>query len=309
MEIIRLTYPFAEPLRSEKQVLAIGYFDGVHTGHQEVLQKAVTLARREGIAASVMTFDPHPREVLSQVKHPYYITPLEEKLQQFADCGLDRCYVLTFNKALSQLQPEQFTEQILIALQVDTAVVGFNFTYGHLGRGNVDSLREQGGLRMKVQVIRPYLKDGIKVSSTLIREMLHQGSVERVNELLGRPYSLTGTVVHGMGRGRTIGIPTANIEPNNRFVIPGNGVYAVKVQVGAEWLDGVMNIGVKPTFEDDPEGRTMEVHLLQFDRMIYDQTVRVSFHGFIREERRFSSVDELVKQIRSDIETAKTILS
>lgn len=308
MEIIRLTYPFARPLRSERQVLAIGYFDGVHTGHQEVLQRAVTLAKREGILASVMTFDPHPREVLSTVKHPYYITPLQEKLQQFADLGLDRCYVLTFNSALSQLPPEQFTEEILIALQVDTAVVGFNFTYGHLGRGNVESLREQGGSRMKVQVIRPFLQDGIKVSSTLIREMLHQGSIARVNELLGKPYTLTGKVVHGLGRGSTIGIPTANIEPDDRFVIPGNGVYAVKVQVDEEWLDGVMNIGVKPTFEDDPEGRTMEVHLLHFNRMIYDQTVRVRFYAFIREEQRFPSVDALIAQIRQDIETAKSIL-
>src|SRR5690606_17437982 len=116
---------------------------------------------------------------------------------------------------------------------------------------------------------------------------------------LGRPYTLTGKVVHGLGRGRTIGIPTANIEPDDRYVIPGNGVYAVKVQVDKDWIDGVMNIGVKPTFEDDPEGRTMEVHLLHFDRMIYDQTVRVSFYGFIREERRFSSVQELVNQIHT----------
>ena len=308
MEIIRLTYPFAESLHSSLQTLAIGFFDGVHTGHQEVLQRAKSLARREGHLASVMTFDPHPREVLGDAKISRYITPLQEKLKQFSAVGMDRCYLLTFNQALSKLSPEQFVSSVLFPLQVDTVVVGFNFTFGHLGRGNIDTLREYGGDRMKVQVIRPYLKEGIKVSSTLIREMIHQGSVERVRELLGRPYRLTGKVVHGLGRGTTIGIPTANIEPDERFVIPGKGVYAVRVAVNDEWFNGVINVGVKPTFKDDPPGQTLEVHLFDFNRMIYDQQVKIDFIQFLREEQRFTSVDQLIAQIKDDIRNAKEIL-
>jgi riboflavin kinase/FMN adenylyltransferase len=306
LEIIRLTHPFAERPKAGRQAMAIGFFDGVHAGHREVLRRAVLHARRERMTASVMTFDPHPREVLGKGGRIDYITPLPDKLEQFASCGLERCYVLTFNEALATLTPDEFVQRILFPLEVEHAVVGFNFTFGRHGSGNADTLRACGGGRLGVTVVRPHLQDGVKVSSTLIREMIHQGSMERVAELLGRPFSLTGTVVHGLGRGRTIGIPTANLAPAERYVIPGRGVYAVDARIdgGSERHRGVMNIGVKPTFADDPPEPTLEVHLIGFDGDLYGRTLKVEFLARIRDERKFPGADALIAQIRRDIEEA-----
>ncbi len=309
MDIIRLTYPFSELPVVSPQTLAIGFFDGVHSGHQELFRRTIEIARSEGIAASVITFDPHPRKMLGGHENWQYITPLQEKLARLAECGLDRCYILNFDRTLSQLTPEQFVDEILIPLQAHTAVVGFNFTFGHLGRGTTEQLRALGGSRMKVQIIRPYEQDGVRVSSTIIREHIRHGRIEQANELLGRPYFIAGEVVHGFGRGRTIGIPTANIEPNERFVIPGNGVYAVRIRIGDELFGAVMNIGVKPTFENDPDNRTLEAHILSFDRMIYGAAVQVSFIRLIRSEQKFASVDALITQIRADIKQAEAILA
>ncbi|MEX1031044.1 MAG: bifunctional riboflavin kinase/FAD synthetase [Paenibacillaceae bacterium] len=310
MEIIRLTYPFTNQIQSERQVMAIGYFDGVHLGHQEVIRKAIYAAKSEHMISSIMTFDPHPREVLGQnLQAAQYITPLEEKLERFADCGLDRTYILTFDRTLSLLTPEQFIHEILFALHVDTVVVGFNFTYGHLGRGTVDMLREIGGDQLKVNVIRPFHMDNLKVSSTVIRENLHAGKMKKVTQLLGRPYSITGQVVHGLGRGRTIGIPTANIEPRGNYVIPRTGVYAVKVNVSGVVHDGVINVGFKPTFDDNPDKPTLEVHILEFNQSIYGESIQIDWIDYIRTEQKFSSVDQLVNQIQADILQAKKLLS
>jgi riboflavin kinase/FMN adenylyltransferase len=308
LDIIRLTYPFTEDLHSARQVMAIGYFDGVHMGHQEVIRKAIYAANSEQILSSVMTFDPHPREVLGHNRNVQYITPLEEKLERFADCGLDRIYILTFDRTLSQLTPEQFIHEVLFVLQVDTVVVGFNFTYGHLGRGNVDMLREIGAEKLKVNVVRPFHIDNIKVSSTVIREKLHAGELDKVTQMLGRPYSMTGQVVQGLGRGRTIGIPTANIIPRDNYVIPRNGVYAVRVTVGGVIHNGVINVGFKPTFDDNPTKPTLEVHILGFNQSIYGESIQIQWIEYIRAEQKFSSVDQLVNQIRADIITAEKIL-
>lgn len=289
--------------------MAIGYFDGVHLGHQEVIRRAIYAANSEQIISSIMTFDPHPREVLGHIQNSQYITPLEEKLERFANCGLDRTYILTFNRTLSHLMPEQFIHEVLFTLQVDTVVVGFNFTFGHLGRGTVDLLREIGAGKMKVNVIRPFHMNNIKVSSTVIREKLHAGELDKVAQLLGRPYSITGQVVQGLGRGQTIGIPTANIEPRDNYVIPRNGVYAVRVAVGGVIYNGVMNVGLKPTFDDNPAQPTLEVHILGFNQSIYGESIQIQLIEYIRAEQKFSSVDLLVNQIRSDILTAQKILS
>lgn len=305
VEVIRLNHPFAEPPAAERQAMAIGFFDGVHAGHRAVLQKAVSHARRSNIKASVMTFDPHPREVLGGDEDFSYITPLADKLEKFAGLGLDRCYVLAFNKALSELSPAAFVEQVLLPLGATAVAVGFNFTFGRFGRGTADSLREFGQGRFEVTVVRPHLQDGAKVSSTLIREMIHQGSVERAGSLLGRPYRITGKVVPGLGRGRTIGIPTANLEPSDRYVIPGNGVYAVDVHVDGTRYRGVMNIGLKPTFADNPPQPTLEVHLLDFSGDLYGRRLDTDFLARLRDERKFSGPDELVAQIHRDIDKAR----
>lgn len=237
------------------------------------------------------------------------ITPLPAKLEEFQSLGLERAYVVRFDHEFAALSPEDFVERILIPLHVQTVVIGFDFSFGHRGLGNADTLSVLAKGRFVVEVVRPYHMDGEKVSSTLIRESLLNGQVDKAAQLLGRPYSISGTVVTGEGRGRTIGIPTANVETTEPYIIPGRGVYAVAVQVKDQWHKGVMNIGWKPTFAEQGGQTTLEAHLFDFQDQIYGETVRIRFIGFIRHERKFGSAGELVDQIRQDMRQAKEILS
>ncbi|MEF3309732.1 bifunctional riboflavin kinase/FAD synthetase [Paenibacillus sp. GYB004] len=309
MQSIKLSYPIPNPVPgcpSNGQVLAIGDFDGLHLGHREVISRAAETARKLGAPAAVMTFHPHPREVLGQDKYVRHLTPVREKLDLFAQAGVDTAYLVRFDVPFSQISPSQFVEEVLIPLRVNTVVVGFDFKFGHKGSGNPDMMCELAAGRFAVEVVRPYCMDGIKVSSTLIREHLERGEVSRVQQLLGRSYAMTGTVIHGAARGRQIGFPTANIELDDFYVIPSNGVYAIRLELGGESFAGVMNIGTKPTFEDT-DTRTLEAHLFDFSRTIYGEAVKVELIEFIRYEQKFGSIDDLIAQIGRDVEQAKRI--
>ncbi|HEX7057857.1 MAG TPA: bifunctional riboflavin kinase/FAD synthetase [Bacilli bacterium] len=310
MNVIRFQYPFSPEqldIPATGQVLAVGFFDGVHRGHQKLLRDSVHLAKAKGIPASVLTFDPHPREVLRTVANAKYITPLAEKLRCFRELKLDRTYILAFDRGLSQLAPRAFIDKVIIPLRASHLVVGFNFTFGHLGRGTAETLREEAEGRYQVNVVRPFHVDGDRVSSTLIRELMHEGSIARVNELLGRPYRIVGRVVAGEGRGRTLGIPTANLRPTDPYFIPARGVYAVRAMHGDKRYEGVMNIGVKPTFHDT-EAQALEVHLLDFSGDLYGEELKVEIIDRLRSERKFASAEALVKQIHEDIINARSAL-
>lgn len=310
MQSITLRYPVSFPVPGMPdggQVLAIGDFDGLHLGHREVIQRAVETAGKLRLSAAIMSFHPHPREVLGRGdgKYGLHITPLPEKLELFAKAGVDVTYIVNFDPAFSQISPSQFVEEVLVPLRVHTVVVGFDFRFGHNGSGNPDTLCEMASGRFAVEVVRPYHMDGEKVSSTLIRDCLEQGDVSRVGQLLGRNFALTGTVVHGAARGRQIGFPTANIELDGPYVVPANGVYAIRLEWAGQLYFGVMNIGTKPTFEGDSTRRSLEAHLFDFSQTIYGESVKLELIDYIRAEKKFGSVDELVAQIRRDILTAK----
>jgi riboflavin kinase/FMN adenylyltransferase len=295
-----------DPLPSEGPiVMAIGYFDGVHLGHREVIQTAKEEARRLGIPCGVMTFDPHPREVLGREQRREYLTPLEEKLKQLEEMGIDAVWVLHFDIPFSQLTPEAFISTVLFPLDVKSVVVGFDFTFGHKGKGTSQLLKKWGEGQFNVLVIPPIKIHGEKVSSTYIRELLHQGRPQEVEALLGRPFSLQGWVVHGEGRGRTIGFPTANVEVDAPYLLPKHGVYAVR----ARWADqaryGVMNIGLKPTFRDDLQKPTVEIHLFDTEADLYGKRMTVECLSYLRSEKKFSSVEALIQQIHTDAEQAK----
>ncbi len=309
MQTIHLSFPAGTSIDiPEAQAVAIGDFDGVHLGHQDVIHHALSIARRESIASAIMTFDPHPREVLGLAGYSRYLAPLPERLERFAALGVDRTYIVHFDRAFASVSPERFVEEMLMPLRIHTVVVGFDFTFGHKGKGTVDTLRELGRDRMQVDVIKPFNLEGDKVSSTLIRESLHMGHLERAERFLGRYYSICGTVVHGEGRGSTIGVPTANVEVAMPYVIPKSGVYAVRAHVHGHIHAGVMNIGVKPTFGGaGPE--VLEVHVLDFKGNLYGEELRVEFVHYLRGEVRFGSVEELVAQIQQDIEHARKVLS
>lgn len=305
MEIQRLHYPLPPDFKGEPCVLALGYFDGVHAGHRRVIQKAIDTAKSLGMKSAVMTFDPHPREVLGQSGYTQYLTPVDEKLEQLKTMGVDVAYVVHFNISFAAIYPEDFIDEFLIQLSAKHVVVGFDYTFGHRGKGTVFTLKEHSHGRYSVDVIAPVNRFGEKISSTLIREYLYSGKIKEATQFLGRPYCVRGTVVHGEKRGRTIGFPTANLRLSAPYIVPRNGVYGVRAKLEGKVYDGVMNVGIKPTFENERKEKSLEVHLFDFTGDIYDKAMEIQFLFFIREEQKFAGVDALIAQINSDVVTAK----
>lgn len=310
MQVIHLTDPTnpTTSVANSKKVLAIGDFDGVHAGHREVIRRAQDTAARLGVSAALMTFHPHPREVLGKVEYRSVLTPLPDKLEIFRSLGVDCVYIVAFSESFSRLTPERFVSDVLLPLGIESVIVGFDFRFGHQGEGTADTLAEYAHGQFAVEIVRPFRQEGDKVSSTVIRDCLSKGEVERAGRLLERPYSISGKVVSGRALGKTIGFPTANLELPERYFIPSHGVYAVKAQVRGLDYNGVMNIGVKPTFGGEPQV-SVEAHLFDFDESIYGETVTVEFISYLRSEKKFSSVDELVAQIRRDADKAREILT
>lgn len=312
MQSIKLSYPISasdSQAVKQPQVLAIGDFDGVHLGHQEVIKRALEDGKRLGIPTSIMTFHPHPREVLGQQKYTTLLTPVSQKQRQLEQLGVDYMYIVSFDADLMKVTPEQFVEHMLIPMQVNTVIVGFDFTFGYLGAGTPDTLCELAHGRFAVEIIRPFQRNGSKVSSTLVREHLLAGQVEEATALLGRPYAVRGTIVTGDGRGRTIGFPTANVELHEPFVTPALGVYAVRAVLDGTAYNGVMNLGKKPTFVDNLEKPTLEVHLFDFSESVYGKELTIEFISYLRPERKFSAIDELISQIHRDADQARTLLT
>jgi riboflavin kinase/FMN adenylyltransferase len=289
-------------------VVALGNFDGVHLGHQEVLRRAVEEGRRGDMKVVAATFHPHPRAVLGAGDPPKLLTPLGLRSEMLLRYGADDVWVIPFDVALSRKTPEQFVNDVLIGEGgAGVVVVGENFRFGHKAAGHFGDLlrlmREAGGTAVGVQVRGGGMEGGI--SSTRIRALVSGGDVTEAAGLLGRPYMLRGEVVVGDRRGRSIGFPTANVLPDTDAVIPARGVYAGSLRFGEKEYTACTNVGVAPTF-----GRTesrVEAYLLDFEGDLYGRVVDVSFVKRIREERRFSGVDELIGQIRRDVDEARII--
>ncbi|MUT66402.1 bifunctional riboflavin kinase/FAD synthetase [Paenibacillus sp. NEAU-GSW1] len=309
METIYLQYPLTE-LPADKQGLsiAIGHFDGVHRGHQNVIAQAVSEAKRKGLKSAVMTFSPHPKEVLGQGDRYYSsLTPFDAKAAQFAELGVDIVFVMKFDPEFSAILPQQFVDEVLRKLNARHIVVGFDFHFGFKGQGNAEMMCQMCAPDINVDIIEPLYENDKKVSSTYIREALELGSIDVAAKLLGRPYELEGTVVHGDGRGRTIGFPTANIEMSERYVAPRLGVFAITAEVAGKSYYGVLNHGMKPTFNKEEIRPVMEAHLFDFHQSIYGESIRIRFHAFIRPEQKFGSVQELIAQIGNDAESVKRL--
>ncbi|KHF39734.1 bifunctional riboflavin kinase/FAD synthetase [Halalkalibacter okhensis] len=310
MDTIYLEHPIdRNTLKPEKTVMALGYFDGVHTGHQAVMKKAKEVAIRLNTTTSVMTFHPHPKEVLRKTEMNY-ITPLPDKINKIEKLGIDTLYVVRFTPLFASLTPQEFVDEYLIGLHVVHAVAGFDFTYGSLGKGSMETLPFHARNRLEATIVEKYENNNEKVSSTKIRKLLEQGDVSSVAILLGEDYVIKGTVVDGEKRGRTIGFPTANVEPRERYIIPRTGVYAVRLTISGVEYDGVCNVGYKPTFHAEQVATpTIEVHLFSFDKDIYGAEVEIQWISRIRSEQKFDGIDQLIKQITLDKETAHSILN
>jgi riboflavin kinase/FMN adenylyltransferase len=288
--------------------MALGNFDGVHLGHQEVLRRAVEEGRRRGERVVAATFHPHPRSVLGAGDPPKLLTPLGLRTEILLGYGADDVWVIPFDHELSRKAPERFVTDILVDEGgARVVVVGENFRFGYKAAGDFEDLqrlmREAGGSAVAVRVRRGDHEGAI--SSTRIRALVSGGEVAEAASLLGRPYVLRGEVVVGDKRGRTIGFPTANVLPDADVVTPARGVYAGFVRVGEDEYAACTNVGVAPTF-GRAESR-VEAYLLDFDGDLYGRVVDVSFVRRIREERRFSGIDELREQIQRDVEEARLI--
>ena len=293
-------------LERRPRALAIGTFDGVHVGHRAVIGRAVALAAERGLLGAVVTFDRHPLTVVDPAHAPRLLTPLTEKIRLIGELGPEELVLLPFDEGLAALTPTGFCEQVLAgALQARVVVVGENFNFGAGGAGDAARLRTCGaGHGFETVVVSLVTEHGKTISSTRIRRLLHAGELEEVREILGRPPSASGRVVAGDQRGRTLGVPTANIDVEAGHIFPGRGVYAARVHVGGDWYRGAVNIGHNPTFRSkDAETThvTVEAFLLDFSGDIYACDIRVDFLHRIREERRFAAVGELVAQMQDDI--------
>lgn len=287
-------------------VMALGFFDGVHTGHQQVILAAVEKARNQGMKSAVMTFDPHPSVVLgNKHKQIKYITPIDEKVKRIEALGADYLFVVRFTSDFAALEPQQFVDQYVIGLHVKHVVAGFDYTYGRLGKGTMETMPFHSRGAFTSTIIDKWEYHQEKVSSTKIRQLLREGNVEEAAGLLGRPYEVQGTVIHGDKRGRKIGFPTANVEVEEDYLIPETGVYAVRLKVKEEWHDGVCNIGYRPTFKHpDEHSLSVEVHIFDFDRSIYGEEVAIKWYARLRGEEKFNGIEALVAQIDKDKQSA-----
>ena len=302
MRIVRGLPPV--PPEPPPSAVALGVFDGVHLGHRAILGLAVARARADDVRSVACTFDPHPVEVLQPGRAPLLITTLEERLALIEGCGLDDAVVLPFTRELASMEPEAFVKDVLVTrLGARDVVVGFNHRFGRGARGDAGLLASLGErLGFRTHVAEPLLVDGVAVSSTEIRGALQRGDLGVASRLLGRAYTLSGTIAHGAGRGRTLGFPTANVVPT-RPVLVAPGVYACMAELGGRKERAVVNVGVRPTFGET--ALAVEAYLLDFSGDIYGQTMTLTFVSRIREERRFPSVDALRAQIQADAAEAR----
>jgi riboflavin kinase/FMN adenylyltransferase len=293
-------------------VVTIGNFDGVHLGHQELIGRVKDHAARIGGTAVAITFRPHPHFVLRPSEAPLLINTYEEKAELLRRYGADLVIEQPFSREFSNITPDQFVSQFLVqGLATKVLYLGYDFAFGKERAGSVETIRRLAEARgIEIDEVPPFKVNGVPVSSSLIRKTLDEGDIPFVNQCLGRPFFLTGLVWRGEGRGRTIGIPTANLQTENRKY-PRVGVYATRTYWRKAWYDSISNIGYNPTFKGDGTDLPLkiETHLFDFNEDMYGDEIRVEFYEFLRAEKKFNGVQELLAQIATDSSAARTILA
>jgi riboflavin kinase/FMN adenylyltransferase len=294
--------------RFPNSVITLGNFDGIHLGHQELVRMVIRRAREINGQSMVVTFRPHPLKVLAPEKCPPLISIYEEKVQLFEKLGIDVLVKIPFSLHFAEMSPREFVKDILCdLLGAKDIFVGYNYKFGKGREGNTRTLRQMGEeYGFSVHEVEQISLDGEVISSTKIRQLLKAGEVEHAAKLLGRPYAITGIVIKGDSRGKTLGFPTANIA-SKHAIIPSNGVYAVKLLAREKCLNGVVNIGLRPTF--DTKSLAIEVHVFDFNEDLYGEEITLFFIRKLREEKKFETAEALIGQISKDIGTAREILA
>ena len=294
---------------SRPTVLTLGVFDGLHLGHQRIMQTVVESAKMINAVPTAITFDPHPRAVLHPESAPPLLQTLDQRLAAFEFLGIQQAIVIPFNKEFAAQDAEIFLRDIIHErLQAREVFLGKGFEFGKNRSGNIELLRkisrELGFFADEVPEVR---LRGTRISSSKIRQFLSEGRVNLARRMLGRPYGIEGQIIHGVQRGRTIGFPTANLRPHNR-VIPRYGVYATATLINGIWRKSITNVGVRPTFENEVEP-SVETFVLDFDGDLYGDVLRIRFLHGIRDERKFNGIDELKAQINKDLNRTKNYFS
>ena len=274
-------------------VTAIGFFDGVHLAHKQLINKTIELANEKNLEKAVITFDVHPKSILFDLEYQY-LTPLKKKIEIFKEFDLDYIYVIEFTKEKSSLNPLEFIETYL--KDIDTIVCGFDFKFGVRGSGNVKTLKNDK--RFNTVVLNEVTYEGYKVGSTHIRDLLKSGQVDSVKEVLGDYYSVSGEVVHGAKKGRMLGYPTANVNTGN-YLIPKRGVYVTLTKVKDTWHESMSSVGHNPTLNCSID-LSVESNIFNFDEDIYGETIEIKFVKRLRDEIKFSSVEALITKIDQD---------
>ncbi|WP_297631353.1 bifunctional riboflavin kinase/FAD synthetase [uncultured Clostridium sp.] len=284
--------------------IALGSFDGLHRGHLELIECVKDLAKKDNSKSMVFTFSNHPREVIQKKSTFKYLMGNREKKEVLKELGINKVVLETFDEDLMKLSPEDFIKKLLNEYKVLGLVVGFNYRFGFKNKGDIELLKELGEkYSFKVKVIEPFMYDDEIVSSTRIRNLLIDGEIQLANCMLKRPYDLEGIVVGGKRLGRTIGFPTANLETDSKFVIPKKGVYYTNVIYNGEIFKGITNIGNNPTVNGTE--LTIETNILDFNKDIYGESLKILFLDRIRGEKKFNSLEELMERLKLDKEIAE----
>ncbi|WP_100665957.1 riboflavin biosynthesis protein RibF [Leuconostoc citreum] len=302
-----LHYPIQNFKQPVRQVVAMGFFDGVHLGHQAVIKRAKAEADALGVPLAVLTYDPHPSVAFKALTEPLkYLTVVKQKAQLFETLGVSEMYKMQFTSQLAGLSPQVFVDEVLMQLNPVAVVAGFDHLYGSdKNQANMANLAIYAKARFDVIIVPEFDDLGLKIGSSKIRSALCVGDMQTVNRQLGRIYHTTGIVVHGEARGRELGFPTANVLTPELEWLPGIGIYAVKISIAGQWHIGMASIGRNVTFGDN-RPITVEINILDFNQAIYGEDVTVAWHHHLRGEVKFNQVDDLIAQLEKDKVATRT---
>jgi riboflavin kinase/FMN adenylyltransferase len=307
---MQVHYGFESYKNIKNPIVTVGTFDGVHFGHQKIIQRLQKIAKKNNGESVLLTFDPHPRKILLNDQGLKLIHTINEKINILENLGLDHLVIYPFTLEFSKFSAKRYIDELLIQkLGTHTLVIGYDHHFGNDREGNIDLLKKyEKSNPFYLEEIKAHEIEEIKISSTKVRSAIEKGNIHLVNDYCGHFYEFSGEVVHGNGIGKTIGTPTANIKLNsNEKIIPLDGVYAVVCQIKDANYKGIMNIGFKPTV-DEGQKRTVENHIYDYEKEIYGQDIRTKLIERIRDEVKFNSLKELKSQILKDNEKAKIIL-
>lgn len=305
MEVIRLTYPVKKKVTNGKIVLALGFFDGVHLGHQHLIKTAKKIATEKNLPLMVMTFDRHPSEVYANNNEFQYIDTIQEKANKMAKLCVDYFAVMKFTKDFSQISGQEFVDHVIVALQADTVVAGFDYTYGPKDVANMANLPNFAKGRFEIVKVPEQTLDGKKIGSTEIRKLISEGKMESVYDLLGHHYVTSGIIGHGKRNGHKLGFPTANLVWEDKKAIPKIGVYATKTKIKGHWYDSMTSVGYNVTIGDNKR-IFIESNLFDFSDDVYGQPIEIKWYKYTRGEVKFNGLPALKAQLERDQQEIKT---